>query len=182
MRLNSDVKGITVMAEGPVDPDAIENLGSEKGAALVAPPRALDLALMEEIQVANGEVLNPSFTDYLIPTILDIPPMTVDVLELADPNAPYGVRGVGEPPHHLVHAGDRGCHPRGDRLRRDPHPGAVRPDSQGSEPNPRVGAELVLTRSRDREAQRRIHSVRAGVLTRGEDVVLAGNSARAGVP
>ncbi|BCB78687.1 hypothetical protein Pflav_050970 [Phytohabitans flavus] len=53
---------------------------------------------MEEIQVVNGVVRNPSFTDYLIPTILDIPPMTVDVLELADPHAPYGLRGVGEPP------------------------------------------------------------------------------------
>ena len=27
-----------------------------------------------------------------------MPPMQVDVLELADPHAPYGLRGVGEPP------------------------------------------------------------------------------------
>jgi len=27
-----------------------------------------------------------------------VPPMNVDVLELADPHAPYGLRGVGEPP------------------------------------------------------------------------------------
>jgi CO/xanthine dehydrogenase Mo-binding subunit len=46
----------------------------------------------------DGKVRNPSFTDYLIPTVLDMPPMSIDVLELADPNAPYGVRGVGEPP------------------------------------------------------------------------------------
>jgi CO/xanthine dehydrogenase Mo-binding subunit len=58
----------------------------------------LGLALMEEIQIADGRVRNPSFTDYLIPTILDMPPMEVDVLELADPHAPYGLRGVGEPP------------------------------------------------------------------------------------
>ena len=30
--------------------------------------------------------------------MLDTPPMPVDVLELADPHAPYGLRGVGEPP------------------------------------------------------------------------------------
>lgn len=60
--------------------------------------QGLGLALMEEIQVTGGEVRNPSFTDYLIPTILDMPPMRVDVLELADPHAPYGLRGVGEPP------------------------------------------------------------------------------------
>ncbi|MDQ3402299.1 MAG: xanthine dehydrogenase subunit D [Actinomycetota bacterium] len=60
--------------------------------------QGLGLAVMEEIQVVNGKVRNPSFTDYLIPTILDMPPMPIDVLELADPNAPYGLRGVGEPP------------------------------------------------------------------------------------
>ena len=60
--------------------------------------QGLGLALMEEIQVAGGVVRNPSFTDYLIPTILDMPPMNLDILELADPHAPYGLRGVGEPP------------------------------------------------------------------------------------
>lgn len=60
--------------------------------------QGLGLAVMEEIQVDNGRVRNPSFTDYLIPTMLDMPPMSIDVLELADPAAPYGVRGVGEAP------------------------------------------------------------------------------------
>jgi CO/xanthine dehydrogenase Mo-binding subunit len=60
--------------------------------------QGLGLAVMEEIQISGGKVRNPSFTDYLIPTVLDMPPMSIDVLELADPNAPYGVRGVGEPP------------------------------------------------------------------------------------
>jgi CO/xanthine dehydrogenase Mo-binding subunit len=60
--------------------------------------QGLGLALMEEIQMLDGKVRNPSFTDYLIPTILDMPPMIVDVLELADPHSPYGLRGVGEPP------------------------------------------------------------------------------------
>ena len=60
--------------------------------------QGLGLALMEEIQMSGGKVRNPSFTDYLIPTILDMPPVQLDVLELADPHAPYGLRGVGEPP------------------------------------------------------------------------------------
>jgi xanthine dehydrogenase D subunit len=60
--------------------------------------QGLGLAVMEEIQITDGVIRNPSFTDYLIPTILDMPPMSVDVLERADPNAPYGLRGVGEPP------------------------------------------------------------------------------------
>ncbi len=60
--------------------------------------QGLGLAVMEEIKVAQGLIRNPSFTDYLIPTILDMPPMNVDIIERGDPNAPYGVRGAGEPP------------------------------------------------------------------------------------
>ncbi|MFD0775664.1 molybdopterin cofactor-binding domain-containing protein, partial [Streptomonospora algeriensis] len=60
--------------------------------------QGLGLALMEEVQVADGVIRNPSFTDYLIPTVLDTPPMRIEVLEHADPHAPYGLRGAGEPP------------------------------------------------------------------------------------
>ncbi|HTW19549.1 MAG TPA: xanthine dehydrogenase subunit D [Mycobacteriales bacterium] len=60
--------------------------------------QGIGLALMEEIQVRDGLIRNPSFTDYLIPTILDTPPMQIHVLELGHPTAPYGLRGVGEPP------------------------------------------------------------------------------------
>ncbi|AXB44281.1 xanthine dehydrogenase subunit D [Amycolatopsis albispora] len=60
--------------------------------------QGLGLAVMEEIQTEGGRIRNPSFTDYLIPTVLDMPPMAIDVLERPDPHAPYGLRGVGEPP------------------------------------------------------------------------------------
>jgi len=60
--------------------------------------QGMGLALMEEIQIVEGRITNPSFTDYLIPTILDTPPMPIEVLEHADPHAPYGLRGVGEAP------------------------------------------------------------------------------------
>lgn len=56
------------------------------------------LALMEEIQVEGGKLRNPSFTDYLIPTVLDMPTVQMTILELGDPESPYGLRGVGEPP------------------------------------------------------------------------------------
>jgi CO/xanthine dehydrogenase Mo-binding subunit len=60
--------------------------------------QGMGLAIMGEIQVSGGLIQNPSFTDYLIPTILDMPPMRVEILEYPDPHAPYGLRGVGEPP------------------------------------------------------------------------------------
>ncbi|MEO3928034.1 xanthine dehydrogenase subunit D [Micromonosporaceae bacterium B7E4] len=75
-----------------INPEAV--LGQIQGGTA----QGLGLALMEELQVVDGVIRNPSFTDYLIPTVLDVPPMAVDVLELADPHAPYGLRGVGEPP------------------------------------------------------------------------------------
>ena len=75
-----------------INPDAV--VGQIHGGSA----QGMGLALMEEIVVTDGHVRNPSFTDYLIPTILDMPPMQVTVLEYADPHAPYGVRGVGEPP------------------------------------------------------------------------------------
>jgi xanthine dehydrogenase D subunit len=61
--------------------------------------QGLGLALMEEVQIVDGIVKNPSFTDYLIPTILDMPPMKVKVFEFPHPDAPYGLNGVGEPPN-----------------------------------------------------------------------------------
>ncbi len=75
-----------------INPQAVE--GQIEGGIA----QGLGLALMEEIQVVDGEVRNASFTDYLIPTVLDMPPVKLDVLELGDPEAPYGLRGVGEPP------------------------------------------------------------------------------------
>lgn len=62
--------------------------------------QGLGIAVMEEIVVdpRTAKVRNPSFTDYLIPTILDTPTIPVDMLELADDHAPYGLRGVGEAP------------------------------------------------------------------------------------
>jgi CO/xanthine dehydrogenase Mo-binding subunit len=60
--------------------------------------QGLGLALMEEIQTRDGVIANASFTDYLIPTFLDMPPVVSELIEEPEPDAPYGVKGVGEPP------------------------------------------------------------------------------------
>ncbi|AOW94345.1 xanthine dehydrogenase subunit D [Rhodococcus sp. WMMA185] len=60
--------------------------------------QGLGLAVMEEIVIKDGLVQNPSFADYLIPTIVDMPPMRLEIVESPDPLAPYGLRGAGEPP------------------------------------------------------------------------------------
>jgi len=60
--------------------------------------QGLGLALMEEIQTRDGAITNASFTDYLIPTFLDMPPVVSELIEDPEPDAPYGLKGVGEPP------------------------------------------------------------------------------------
>ena len=75
-----------------IDPRAVE--GQIEGGIA----QGLGLALMEEIQTRDGLITNASFTDYLIPTTLDMPVVDTVILEDPDPTSPYGVKGVGEPP------------------------------------------------------------------------------------
>jgi CO/xanthine dehydrogenase Mo-binding subunit len=75
-----------------VNPQAVE--GQIEGGTA----QGLGLALMEEIQTRDGLILNPNFTDYLIPTALDMPPVVSELVEDPEPDAPYGAKGVGEPP------------------------------------------------------------------------------------
>jgi xanthine dehydrogenase D subunit len=60
--------------------------------------QGLGLAVMEEIVVTDGRIRNPSFTDYLLPTPLDMPPVVQTWIEQPERGAPYGAKGVGEPP------------------------------------------------------------------------------------
>lgn len=61
--------------------------------------QGVGLAVMEEIVLDGGRVRNPSFTDYLIPTALDMPTVhVVALIEEPEPGAPYGAKGIGEPP------------------------------------------------------------------------------------
>ena len=73
-----------------VNPQAAE--GQVEGGAAMG----LGLALMEEMRLEDGRIGNPSFTDYLIPTALDVPPVVSEFVEEPEPGAPYGVKGIGE--------------------------------------------------------------------------------------
>ncbi|HEY4412934.1 MAG TPA: molybdopterin cofactor-binding domain-containing protein [Gaiellaceae bacterium] len=75
-----------------INPQAVE--GQIEGGTA----QGIGLALMEEIQTRDGVITNASFTDYLIPTALDVPPIVSELVEDPEPDAPYGVKGVGEPP------------------------------------------------------------------------------------
>jgi xanthine dehydrogenase D subunit len=60
--------------------------------------QGVGLAVMEEIIVDGSRIRNPSFTDYLLPTPLDMPPVEQTWIEQPERGAPYGAKGVGEPP------------------------------------------------------------------------------------
>ncbi len=56
-------------------------------------------ALNEEfIYNEKGELTNPSFLDYRMPTCLDLPMIESIIVEVPNPGHPYGVRGTGEVP------------------------------------------------------------------------------------
>jgi len=57
-------------------------------------------AVLEEYKTKDGRVLTDQFSTYLLPTILDIPEKVESVIvEVPDPNGPWGARGMGELPY-----------------------------------------------------------------------------------
>ncbi len=56
------------------------------------------MALMEEVILDNGVIKNPTFTDYLLPTIEDMPPVEAVVLEQPSSWGPFGAKGFSELP------------------------------------------------------------------------------------
>ena len=54
-------------------------------------------AIMENMVLDHGKILNPNFTDYQIPTAMDVPEIDVALIEEAYEDGPYGAKGIGEP-------------------------------------------------------------------------------------
>ena len=58
----------------------------------------IGFALQEQILFDDaGRQLNPSLTNYIVPTSLDMPEIEVDIVKSYDPTGPFGAKGVGEP-------------------------------------------------------------------------------------
>ena len=76
-----------------ISPDYVE--GQMQGAAV----QGIGWALNEEyIYDHNGCLQNAGFLDYRMPVASDVPMIDTVIVEVPNPNHPYGVRGVGEPP------------------------------------------------------------------------------------
>jgi CO/xanthine dehydrogenase Mo-binding subunit len=60
--------------------------------------QGLGQALSEEIVFDEGRVVNPTLTDYKMPTAMDVPPIQSILIEEPSQAGPFGAKGVGEPP------------------------------------------------------------------------------------
>ncbi|GAB4428715.1 MAG: xanthine dehydrogenase subunit D [Anaerolineales bacterium] len=76
-----------------INPDLV--VGQIEGAVV----QAQGYAMLEDFKTQNGQVLTDQLSTYLIPTIWDIPEKVESVIvEVPDPEGPWGARGVGELP------------------------------------------------------------------------------------
>ena len=81
----------------PINPSLVE--GQIEGAVV----QAQGYTILEDYKTKDGRVLTDQLSTYLIPTIWDIPEKVESViLEIPDPNGPWGARGVGELPYLTV--------------------------------------------------------------------------------
>jgi CO/xanthine dehydrogenase Mo-binding subunit len=77
-----------------VNPKLVE--GQIEGAVV----QAEGYTFLENLIEKNGLVLTPTFSTYLIPTVLDVPDVVESViLEYPDPIGPWGARGMAEMPY-----------------------------------------------------------------------------------
>src|SRR3970282_1958921 len=60
--------------------------------------QGLGYALLENVIFDKGVMANANFTNYVIPTTLDTPPMRVEIVEMPYSLGPFGAKGVGELP------------------------------------------------------------------------------------
>jgi xanthine dehydrogenase D subunit len=60
--------------------------------------QGMGLAIMEELVIDGGVVRNPTFTDYLLPTALDMPDIEAVLVEEPSPWGPFGAKGFAELP------------------------------------------------------------------------------------
>ena len=60
--------------------------------------QGVGLAVMEELVLDRGRIVNANFTDYLLPTFADAPDVEYRLIEEPSHWGPYGAKGVGEPP------------------------------------------------------------------------------------
>jgi len=57
----------------------------------------LGFGCFEEMVINDCVIKNPDFTNYIIPTAMDVPEIITGIVERREPTGPFGAKGVGEP-------------------------------------------------------------------------------------
>ena len=88
-----EVENLTVVQDAGrvINPDGA--IGQFEGGAAMG----VGYALLEELVTDDGRTINDSLENYLVPTSMDVPQMKVGVVEIPEPLAPFGAKGIGEP-------------------------------------------------------------------------------------
>ncbi len=83
-----------------IDAGKVLNPSLAEGQIIGGVLQGISTVLYEDMRFDHrGKMLNPNFTDYKIPTALDIPDEVVPIfVEVPQPDGPYGARGIGEHP------------------------------------------------------------------------------------
>lgn len=58
--------------------------------------QGIGFATLEALQLHEGKVINTSFLDYKVPTVMDMPELEVLLVESDERHGPYGAKGIGE--------------------------------------------------------------------------------------
>ena len=72
------------------------NPAAVRGQLIGGSVQSLGWALSEDLIQVGGRVLTPSFSEYLLPTSLDVPDVRTVLVENPYPTGPFGAKGVGE--------------------------------------------------------------------------------------
>jgi CO/xanthine dehydrogenase Mo-binding subunit len=80
------------------DVGQVINLAGIQGQVQGGTVQGIGWAIMEKLTLKNGKMLNSGFTDYLIPSSMDIPEvLRMDFIEEPEERGPFGAKGIGEP-------------------------------------------------------------------------------------
>lgn len=96
VELDPDTGAVEVIhAVGVHDCGTVINPNGVEGQIVGGMAVGLGYGLYEDVLIKEGQVLNPSLLEFKLPTALDMPTISFDVVKNYDHNGPFGAKGAG---------------------------------------------------------------------------------------
>ena len=110
VEINTDTGATDVLkVTSGIDCGQVINPNTVKGQMYGGIVMGLGYALMEEVEVNKGRVVNDNFDNYILPSAMDIPEMDLVLFESKTNEGTYGAKSVGEPSTEAVGAAIAGA-------------------------------------------------------------------------